>query len=64
LRLCSRQAGADAFPDAGPLELRDCREEVQLQPAGGRPGVDAFVQAGERDIRPPSSRFPRAAGIP
>jgi hypothetical protein len=42
------QARVDPFADAFPLELREGGEDVQLQLAGRRGGVDAFVQADER----------------
>jgi len=49
LRLRARQAGADALHDSAPLELRDRAEDVHLEPASRRRGVDAFVQRDERD---------------
>ncbi len=41
--------GADAFADAGALELGDRGEDVELQLADGRRGVDALGQRDERD---------------
>jgi hypothetical protein len=49
LRPDARQAGPDAFLDAAPLELCEGGQDVQLQPAGRRPEVDALAEADEPD---------------
>jgi hypothetical protein len=49
LRPGPRKARHDPFADAVPLELSDCSEDVQLQTASRRSGVDAFVQRDERN---------------
>jgi hypothetical protein len=43
------QAGEHALADAFPLELGDGAEDVHLQLAGRRGGVDALREADERD---------------
>ena len=43
------QTGLDALGDANALEFRDGAEDVHLQLASRRGGVDAFGQAHERD---------------
>src|SRR5687768_2469336 len=45
----SRDARSDALDDAPPLEFGDGAENVQLQLAGWRRGVDPFRQADESD---------------
>jgi hypothetical protein len=46
-----RQAGPDAFLNPRPLELGDRPEDVHLQLAGWRRGVDALGQADERNTK-------------
>jgi hypothetical protein len=51
LRHPPRQPGADALDDPRPLELGNRTEDVHLEPAGGRRGVDPFREADERDAK-------------
>ena len=43
------EAGAGAFLAEGAFELRECREQVDLQAAGGGARVDRLGQRAERD---------------
>ena len=49
MRSSPRQAGANPFRDARALELGDRRQDVHLQLAGRRRGVDALGERHERD---------------
>ena len=51
LRHPPRQPGADALDDPRPLELSNRTEDVHLELAGGRRGVDPFREADERDAK-------------
>jgi hypothetical protein len=48
LCFCSRHASHDSFLDPFPLELCQCREDVELELARWRRAVDAFPETHER----------------
>jgi hypothetical protein len=47
LCFCSRHASNDSFLDPFPLELREGRQDVELQLPSGRRAVDALAQTDE-----------------
>jgi hypothetical protein len=49
LCLGSRETGANPFRDSSPFKLRDSRQDVHLQLASRRGGIDAFSKRHERD---------------
>ena len=44
LCFCSRHASNDSFLDPFPLELRQCRQDMELELARWRGAVDALAQ--------------------
>ena len=52
MRAGSCEAGADAFRDPRPLELRDGGKNVHLQLASGRGRVNALRERHERNPEP------------